>query len=69
MQTLGALMAVITVGWCFTRGAALKELSKGEHREVPRWLYQWIRFGIPLAIGSVGIWWLLTSVLGVFTAV
>ncbi|HKP28977.1 MAG TPA: sodium-dependent transporter [Gemmatimonadales bacterium] len=69
MQTLGALMAVVTVGWCFTRGAALEELSKGERREVPRWLYQWIRFGIPLAIGSVGIWWLLTSVLGIFTAV
>jgi len=69
MQTLGALLAVITVGWCFRRGAALAELSKGGHREVPRWLYQWIRFGIPLAICSVGVWWLLTSVLGLFTAV
>ena len=69
MQTLGALMAVITVGWCFSRGAALEELSKGDNREIPRWLYQWIRFGIPLAIGAVGVWWLLTSVLGLFTAV
>ena len=66
MQTLGALVAVITVGWCLTRGAALAELSKGGHREVPVWLYYWIRFGIPLAIGSVGIWWLLTSVLRPF---
>jgi NSS family neurotransmitter:Na+ symporter len=67
MQTLGALMAVLTVGWCFSRGAALAELSRGG--AVPVWLYQWIRFGIPLAIGSVGVWWLLTSVFGFFTAV
>jgi NSS family neurotransmitter:Na+ symporter len=69
MQTLGALMAVITVGWCFDRGSALAELSKGGHRDVPRWLYQWIRFGIPIAIGAVGIWWLLSSVFRLFTAV
>ena len=69
MQTLGALVAVITVGWCMNRGAALAELSRGGDRDVPRWLYQWIRFGIPLAIGAVGIWWLLTSVFRLFTAV
>ncbi len=69
MQTLGALMAVLTVGWCLNRGAALAELSKGGEGAVPMWLYRWIRFGIPLAIGSVGIWWLLTSVFGLFTAV
>ncbi len=69
MQTLGALMAVVTVGWCVSRGAALAELSKGGHRDVPVWLYQWIRFGIPVAIGSVGVWWLVTSVFGLFTAV
>jgi len=69
MQTLGALVAVLTVGWCMTRGAALAELSKGNARAVPLWLYYWIRFGIPLAIGSVGIWWLFTSVFGLLTAV
>ena len=68
-DTLGALAAVITVGWCFTRGTALAELSKGDSSEVPLWLYHWIRFGIPLAILAVGIWWLLASVLGLFTAV
>jgi hypothetical protein len=29
---------------------------------VPVWLYYWVRFGIPAAIGGVGIWWLLSSV-------
>jgi NSS family neurotransmitter:Na+ symporter len=62
MQTLGALVAVLTVGWCFTRAAALRELG-------PAWLYYWIRFGIPLAIVTAGVWWLLTSVLGAVRAV
>lgn len=64
MQTLGALLAVITVGWCMTRSAALKELADGGDRSVPRWLFYWIRFGIPAAILTVGVWWLLSSVLG-----
>jgi hypothetical protein len=36
---------------------------------VPRWLFLWIRFGIPAAIVTVGVWWLLTSVLGAARAV
>ena len=68
MQTFGALVAVLTVGWCMSRSAALKEL--GAHGEpVPIWLYYWIRFGIPVAILTVGVWWLLTSVLGTVKAV
>jgi NSS family neurotransmitter:Na+ symporter len=69
MQTLGALLAVITVGWCMSRGAALAELTSGGERPVPIWIYYWIRFGIPVAILSVGIWWLLSSVFHAFTAV
>jgi SNF family Na+-dependent transporter len=64
MQTLGALLAVLTVGWCLNRGAALKALSAEGDPPVPGWLYYWIRFGIPFAILAVGIWWLLTSVVG-----
>ena len=64
MQTLGALVAVLTVGWCFNRSAALKQLGAGGGRAAPAWLYYWIRFGIPLAILTAGIWWLLSSVLG-----
>jgi NSS family neurotransmitter:Na+ symporter len=69
MQTLGALMAVITLGWCVNRGAALQALSGDSGPPVPAWLIYWIRFGIPAAILSVGVWWLLTSVLGTFAAV
>jgi SNF family Na+-dependent transporter len=64
MQTLGGLLAVITVGWCMTRSAALKELADNGDRNVPGWLFYWIRFGIPAAILTVGVWWLLSSVLG-----
>ncbi|MEO5814843.1 MAG: sodium-dependent transporter [Gemmatimonadaceae bacterium] len=64
MQTLGALVAVLTVGWCIDRSSALRELGSGGGRPVPAWLYYWIRFGIPLAIIAAGVWWLLTNVLG-----
>ncbi|AHG88075.1 sodium:neurotransmitter symporter [Gemmatirosa kalamazoonensis] len=66
MQTLGALFAVLTVGWCVNRSAALRELGLGGRGA---WLYYWIRFGIPLAIVAAGVWWLLTSVLGTVRAV
>jgi hypothetical protein len=36
---------------------------------VPEWLYNWIRFGIPAAILSVGVWWLMTSVFGTIAGV
>ncbi len=67
MQTLGALLAVLTLGWCVDRGAALRQLSGT--RPVPGWLILWIRVGVPVGILSVGAWWLATSVLGVATAV
>jgi NSS family neurotransmitter:Na+ symporter len=69
MQTLGALVAALTVGWCMQRSAALRALSAEGSTPVPSWLYLWIRFGIPAAILTVGIWWLLTSVIGTVQAV
>lgn len=69
MQTLGALVAVLTVGWCVNRSTALREFGAGGERAAPAWLYYWIRFGIPLAIVAAGAWWLLTSVLGTVRAV
>ena len=69
MQTLGALLAVLTVGWCMQRSAALAALSSEQGWRVPQWLYYWIRFGIPAVILTVGVWWLLTSVIGIVTAV
>jgi NSS family neurotransmitter:Na+ symporter len=62
MQTLGALTAAVTLGWCVNRSAALAALSAEGHPPAPAWLLYWIRFGIPAAILAVGIWWLLTSV-------
>jgi NSS family neurotransmitter:Na+ symporter len=69
MQTLGALLAVLTVGWCLQRSTALKALSAQGDLPVPAWLYYWIRFGIPAGILTMGVWWLLTSVIGVVQAV
>ena len=69
MQTLGALLAVLTVGWCMQRAAALKALSAEGDRPVAPWLYAWIRFGIPAVIVSVGVWWVMTSVIGAIQAV
>jgi SNF family Na+-dependent transporter len=68
MQTLGALMAVVTLAWFLDRGKALAELSSQGERPVPPWLFYWIRFGVPIAILAVGIWWLMTSVIGVTAA-
>jgi len=65
MQTLGSLMAVITVGWCMHRSAALRELSRDGSGSVPAWLIVWIRYGIPLIILGVGVYWLLSSVFGI----
>jgi NSS family neurotransmitter:Na+ symporter len=67
MQTLGALIAVVTVGWSFSRGDAIRELA-GE-----AWwggaLFAWVRYVIPTAILLVGVWWLLTELLGAVDAV
>ena len=69
MQTLGALVAVLTVGWCMNRSAALKQLSPANGPTVPMWLFYWIRFGIPIAIITAGVWWLLSNVTGTVKAV
>lgn len=69
IQTLGSLVAVLTVGWCISRSAALRELGARGEEPAPVWLYNWIRFGIPAIIGGVGVWWLLSSVFGTVKAV
>ncbi len=65
MQTLGSLITVLAFGWALDRGRALAEL--GGERPARRivWLYVWIRFVVPIAILVVGLWWLLTDVLGI----
>jgi NSS family neurotransmitter:Na+ symporter len=64
MQSLGALLAVVTAGWFVNRGAMLAELQQAGGRPRP-FLMLWIRYVIPLGMLSVGVWWLLTDVLGV----
>ena len=72
-QTAGVLVAVLAVGWGMKRGAVLRELGMGADGESPGqrqvFLYYWIRWVIPGAILAVGIWWLLTDVMGVVTNV
>jgi len=66
MQTLGALLAVVTVGWCLHRSAVLAQLGAGGERGLlsPVWLVRWLRFVVPGAILLVGLWWLATDVFG-----
>ncbi len=70
LQVGGALLAVLCVGWALDRGAVLEELAcpadetGGEvGMEVSPWLYRWIRYVIPGAIGLVAAWWLVRDVL------
>ncbi len=62
MQVLGSLMAVLTTIWCIRRAELLKELSKGQNKQVPKILYLWMKYAVPAAILFVGINWLLESV-------
>ncbi len=64
MQTLGALLAVITVGWALDRAAVLREMAR-DGKPVPGWLHPWLRWVVPGCILLVGVWWLLTDVFGV----
>lgn len=67
MQALGALLSVVTAGWCVERAALLDQLGDaGPGRAL---LVFCIRYIIPLAMLTVGTWWLLTDVLGLVAAV
>jgi len=65
MQTLGALAVVVTVGWFMDRRSVLRQFAGSD---VVAWhqrlLLGWVRYVVPLAILFVGIWWLLSDVLG-----
>jgi NSS family neurotransmitter:Na+ symporter len=64
MQTLGALLSVLAVGWSIQRSVALEQLAR-HGTPAPRLLYLWLRFVVPGCILLVGVWWLLTDVLHV----
>ncbi|HSL82594.1 MAG TPA: hypothetical protein VLF66_07440 [Thermoanaerobaculia bacterium] len=67
-QTLGALLAVLAVGWGMGRAAALRELAGASAPGgAGFWmvlLHAWLRWVVPLAILAVGLWWLAGDVLG-----
>ena len=69
MQTLGSLLAVITVAWCMNRASALEELFGAGEMPVPMWVFYWIRFGIPVVILGVGVYWLLSQVFRIVSGV
>jgi NSS family neurotransmitter:Na+ symporter len=62
MQILGSLLAVFTLGWCVNRSAALAQLSSNGTVAIPSWLPLWIRYGIPVFILGIFIWWIRTNV-------
>lgn len=62
MQTLGALLVALTVGWFFTKEQAIAALGGLPSH---RFLRLWIRWVIPGALLAVGIWWVLEDLLGV----
>lgn len=68
MQVLGALMTVVAVGWCMKRTDALRQLGGPQPGRRIVWLYAWLRYFVPAAVLLVGIWWLLSEVLGVINA-
>lgn len=61
MQAIGALLSVVTAGWCLSRATLLEQL--GELGAGRTFLVFWIRYVIPIAMLAVGAWWLLTDVL------
>lgn len=63
-QTLGALVAVLTVGWVMQRATLLEQIG-GERRSLAdRALARWLRWVVPAAVLAAAVWWLLTDVLG-----
>ena len=65
MQTLGAVLAVITTVWCIKKSEALKEFAEGSQVPFPVILYWWMRIVIPFTVLFVGVNWLLESVFNI----
>jgi NSS family neurotransmitter:Na+ symporter len=67
-QTLGAIMAVVTVGWIMTRRDLLAQLGGAAPGPLDRFLAWWLRWVIPAAVITAGLWWVLTDVAGAVTS-
>ena len=68
MQTVGVLLAVVTLSWVLARPTALSELGLVGRRSSAI-LFGWLRYVVPGAILLVGLWWLASEVLGLVTGV
>jgi NSS family neurotransmitter:Na+ symporter len=62
-QTLGAVLAVATVGWAMCRADLLRQLGGEDPDALDRFLARWLRWVIPAAVAAASAWWLLTEVL------
>lgn len=67
-QTLGALVAVLTVGWVMRRGDLLRQIAGDRPSAADLALIHWLRWVVPVAIVLAAAWWLLTDVLGIVGA-
>lgn len=63
-QTLGALIAVVTVGWVMHRATLLEQIAGDHPSFTDRALIHWLRWVVPTAITAAAVWWLFTEVLG-----
>ena len=54
----------LILAWCLDRSAALRQLDP-DHPRLAVLLFYWLRFVVPSVIVAVGVWWLLSDVLGI----
>ena len=63
-QTLGALIAVMTVGWVMRRATLLEQIAGPTPGFSDRMLVVWLRWVVPGAVLAASVWWFLSDVLG-----
>jgi len=63
-QTLGALIAVMTVGWVMKRATLLEQIAGPTPGFSDRMLVVWLRWVVPGAVLAASVWWFLSDVLG-----
>ena len=63
-QTLGALIAVVIIGWVMKRATLLEEIAGSSPSLADRALVVWLRWVVPAAVLAAGVWWFASEVLG-----
>ncbi len=67
-QTVGTLVAALTVGWVMHRATLLEQIAGPDPSFADRALVRWLRWVVPTAVLVAGVWWLLSDVLGAVQA-